>query len=48
MALLDGDVMEGDHIRVDVTKNGSGLAFYPVDAAFADSPQGEVIEGEIV
>ncbi|MBN1122341.1 MAG: ATP-dependent chaperone ClpB [Anaerolineae bacterium] len=48
MALLDGDVMEGDHIRVDVTENGGGLTFYPVDTAFVDSPQGEIVEGEIV
>jgi ATP-dependent Clp protease ATP-binding subunit ClpB len=48
MALLDGDAMEGDHIRVDVTEDGSGLTFYPVDAAFVESPQGEIVEGEIV
>ncbi len=48
MALLDGEVLEGDHIMVDADADGSGLAFYPAESATPHPEHAEVIEGEIV
>ncbi len=49
LALLDGQVREGDHIVVDVRPDGQGLTFIAAAAqAHPYSPYGEVIEGEIV
>ncbi len=48
MALLDGDVTEGDHIRIDVNRDASGLVFFPVERAVIRETGDKVVEGEIV
>ena len=48
MALLDGDVAEGDHIRIDVNRDASRLVFFPVERAATREIADKVVEGEIV
>jgi ATP-dependent Clp protease ATP-binding subunit ClpB len=48
MALLDGNVLEGDHIMVDVSNDNTGLTFYPVEPSATYTKQEDVVEGEIV
>jgi ATP-dependent Clp protease ATP-binding subunit ClpB len=48
-AFLDGEVMEGDHIVVDLREDGEGLTFYPERAPIVEREvHDDVIEGEIV
>ena len=50
MALLDGEVVEGDHIVVGVNPAGDGLVFESVtpQPSHAEYVEGEVVNGEVV